>query len=395
MKRNLVVALYSHPDYYPPTLNALEYLARTFDEIYIVHRNVTGFGWEYPPNVHLMYSGNPLDTKHAEGKNQVYKILSYLRYTFLLLKTIRAKGSDWLLVYDYLPWLAIRIIKPFIPKSIKLWYHNHDVAEAQYIRKGSISWASWKSEQSLFSKLELFSLPSLERLQCFPMNKFCGQFFFLPNYPSKLLYKSFFGKQIDNNESIKLLYQGSIGPMHGLEEIISLLNYKILENSFQLILKGFISHEYKEELMQLAERNNSIDKLVFIGPTSYSEVISNAKNCHIGIGIHKKQDMMNLTLGTASNKIYEYAAAGLPVLIYDNSHFREILGSRKWVVFTDTTEKSLIASIRCIIENYTEMSYCAIKDFNEELCFEKYFEKIILKLKEIDISNEIEKITKC
>ena len=52
--KKLVIALYSHPDYYPPTLNALEYLSEIYSEIVIVHRNITGFNWDYPVNVKLV-----------------------------------------------------------------------------------------------------------------------------------------------------------------------------------------------------------------------------------------------------------------------------------------------------------------------------------------------------
>ena len=76
---------------------------------------------------------------------------------------------------------------------------------------------------------------------------------------------------------------------------------------------------------------------------------------HIGIGIHRKEDIMNKTLGTSSNKIYEYAAAGLPVLLYDNQQFRNYLGKYKWAFFTDCSKASLISALETMERNIQEL----------------------------------------
>jgi hypothetical protein len=82
---------------------------------------------------------------------------------------------------------------------------------------------------------------------------------------------------------------------------------------------------------------------------------------------------MNKTLGTASNKIYEYAACGLPILVYDNQQFRKYLSNYKWVVFTDGSVDSINTSIKHIVDNYIELSTQARKDFDLFFNFEKYF----------------------
>ena len=68
--------------------------------------------------------------------------------------------------------------------------------------------------------------------------------------------------------------------------------------------------EYRRELEQLAAGNGVENRLVFAGFGPYREVPELASSCAVGLGIFTGQDMMNRTLGTASNKIYEYAAVG-------------------------------------------------------------------------------------
>jgi glycosyltransferase involved in cell wall biosynthesis len=161
--------------------------------------------------------------------------------------------------------------------------------------------------------------------------------------------------------------------------MIPLLREQFKGHNLQLILKGFISKEYSETLHKLAGSYAVADRVIFIGPTGYADVIENSKTCDIGIGIHMKQDIMNRTLGTASNKIYEYAATGLPVLIYDNEHFRQTLGKYSWVFFTDVSESSLRNCLQEIVSNMSSLSKAALKDF-DNFSYEQYFKPVAAAL---------------
>src|SRR4051812_8985623 len=116
----LVIAIYSHPEYYPPTLNAITFLSGYFDTIYVVHRNITAFDWEYPPNVKLLYSGVLLPVGEAERQSTRNKILAFWSFSNLLVNTIRSSGAKTLLVYDYFPWLSYRLFKYRLPKDLLL-----------------------------------------------------------------------------------------------------------------------------------------------------------------------------------------------------------------------------------------------------------------------------------
>jgi hypothetical protein len=85
---------------------------------------------------------------------------------------------------------------------------------------------------------------------------------------------------------------------------------------------------------------------------------------------------MNKTLGTASNKIYEYAALGLPVILYDNAHFRETLGQYNWAFFTNTEPESYRQCLHRIISDYPSLSKQAFEDFKSKLCYEHNFEPV-------------------
>jgi glycosyltransferase involved in cell wall biosynthesis len=380
--KTLLVIIYSHPEYYPPTLSAIENLSPLYRDIYVLHRNLHGFNWKYPENVHLIGPKKQYNPREVEMAGIMRKLGWYLAFAGKLLSTMKKYKPDTMLIYDFLAILAYRLIYFFAPKPQITWYHNHDVAEKQYIKKNTISWWSWQSEKWIFPKLEVFSLPSMERKICFPMQLLEGRFFFLPNFPSSLIYRTNGHDQRYQDPVYKILFQGSIGPLHGLEELIPLLNEKIAGRQLALVLKGFISPSYLAQLRSIALQNDVSDRLVYIGPTDYRQVIDNGITCHIGIGIHKKNDIMNQTLGTASNKIYEYAALGLPVILYDNAHFREILGKFDWAFFTDTSKSSLKQCLEDIILNYPSLSEHAAADFKRQLSFEHYFGPVKKRLEE-------------
>ena len=377
LRKNLIISIYSPPEYYPPTLNAIEYLSGIYEHIYVVFRNYDEeFDWIYPANVHLIQTGKKIHVRKAEAASVWKKIWYFLQYSRLLFKTIRKNPPDTILLYDFFPVLAYRLISPFIKYPATLWYHNHDVGDSQFIRKWSLAWFAWKSEKWIFPRIRIFSLPSVDRQVYFPMEKLMGKFFFLPNYPSIKVFNRYARYQKDYPDVLKIVYQGSIGPMHGLEEMIRMLGTRINGRGLELIIKGFVSDSYKSDLLALAAGEGTSDKLTIIPPGSYSKVIEQCMRYHIGIGIHRKEDIMNKTLGTSSNKIYEYAAAGLPVLLYDNQQFRDYLGKYEWAFFTDCSKDSLISTLEIIDKNIRELGSHARMDFENELNFEKYFGEV-------------------
>ena len=120
------------------------------------------------------------------------------------------------------------------------------------------------------------------------------------------------------------------------------------------------------------------NRVCFYGVTAYQEVPKLVSTCHIGIGIHTGSDIMNATLGTSSNKIYEYAALGLPVLLFENDHFRNILADNIWSEFTDLSKSSLIQAITNVVTNYSLMNQSANETFKKQFNYESNFNKLNL-----------------
>ena len=372
----VIVTVYSHPEFYPPTLNMITELSNRFDEVFVLSRNVFESDWIYPENVRLFVTGSKVSIRESEKKSNIKKIISFLTYTWGLLKLVIKEKPKWLILCDPIPTFSFQLIKPIIGDKQKLWYHNHDILEVENVNKFSVSWFAYYSEKAIFNKLDIFTLPSDDRREYFPLENFKGKYY-LPNYPLLSFISKYQSAKINNSE-IRLLFQGSIGPGHGLENIIRILDSRINGKTLKLVLKGFCSDVYRSELLNLAKEFKVTNNLEFYGITSYSEVPKITASCQIGLAIHQGTDIMNSTLGTSSNKIYEYAALGLPVVLYDNQHFKQYLSRYNWCSFTNLKVENILSIVKEIDANFQNISLLAKDQISKQLNFEKHFE--IIKL---------------
>jgi glycosyltransferase involved in cell wall biosynthesis len=374
-ERNLVAAIYYHPEAYPPTLNAIAVLSRQFNSISLVHRPHLKGNWQYPANVTAIASGSYITSREQEMAGLKQKVLFFYRFVSDLLKECRKKRPAVILLYDTLALYAYKLIRPLLRFKHILWYHNHDVAELATTRKYSISWLAIKGEQKLFNKIDLFTLPAAERLQYFPMDTFRGRYFIIPNYPAVAFYSKFYQPRKLEDE-VRILFQGRIGDGHGFETIIPLLANQVANKKWKLILKGHCDEAYKQQLIEIATTHQVADKITFVGFTPYEDVPKLAATCHIGIGIFANREIMHLSLGTASNKLYEYAAVGLPVIYLAEEHFSRYLHKYQWAFPVTFTPASIVNALEKIVDNYTFYSSCAYHDFQRELNFEHSFEPV-------------------
>ena len=143
--------------------------------------------------------------------------------------------------------------------------------------------------------------------------------------------------------------------------------------TLHLVLKGWIVEDYRRELVALAAKYGVSEQLQFVGFGPYPKVAELAASCTIGLALFTGKDIMNSTLGTASNKIYEYAAVGLPVMLFDTPYFRSHFERRPWAFFTDLSESSLRHTIEAVLARYEEASAAAVQDFRREFNYEDVF----------------------
>ena len=363
----ILILIHGDPQDYPPTLNAINELCILFTHVDIVYKPYRNVDWIYPENVNLIKAGDTINVRDFEKSSFVNKVKSYFTFTKLVKKCIRKKNYDWVLAYDHLPMLSLfftRILPPIKSRKMKIWYHNHDVAVLANLRQYSISWFAKKAEITLLKKeINLFTTPSAERIKYFVTN---AKTILLPNYPSLHFYTKYL-KTKKLQKPIKLLYQGAISEGHGLRNIA---DYIYGNKGMELHLAGPDRSSLVQSLINIG--NN----IYYHGMLSYSKLPILTQSCHIGLAINEPKGIIYQTGGTASNKIYEYAACGLPILYFDNEHYNEHLAKYEWAFGTDLSSQSIARCINEIINNYTYLSIKAQENFQQIFNYEKAFEPI-------------------
>jgi glycosyltransferase involved in cell wall biosynthesis len=371
---HITVAIYMHPELYPPVLSAVDQLAMRSESITILTRRMLDSNWSYPENARVQYINETSYQGFAIEQIPLQKkIFHFLQFILQLKKLLKQENSQILMVHDVIPLFAAYIIRRFLKKrDIKLWYHNHDVTDIVKSGRFSLMGIATKFEIKAFPYIDVFTLPAKERLCYFPIDSLMNTPVILPNYPLKRFYIEVRQPRISNS-TIKLVYQGSIGPGHGLETIITLLSTKIKGKQLELHLVGKIRPVYKDKLIKLVEQYQVADYFVDHGMQPFITLPHYLSQFDVGLAIHEPYNVTYATGGSASNKIYEYAACGLPVLLMDNVHYRSYLSACKWTFFTTLERESLISALENVLESYPKAQASARGDFQSAFNYETAF----------------------
>ncbi len=380
MNKNAVtVAIYTHPELFPPVLNALDELSNLFSRITVVTRNLTKSHWTYPQAVEIVNSGEFKPIRDSEKETTFWKIKSFMRFTRDFRRTLRNEKPGWVMCNDPISLFSFRLIRPLLGFPVRLWYHNHDVVEMEGLRKYSVGYFAVKSEKSYFRHIELFTFPAEDRLTYFPMQLFRGKMIVVPNYPSIRRMKIDLAPIRNPDAGLKLLYQGHVGEGHGLKEIIDFVK---TDPGISLTIVGPGNEDYITARRHQVRELGIGDRVVVLDAVPYSELSKITRAQHVGLAIHEPINILFRTAALASNKIYEYAAAGLPVLYYGDEHYIKYLGKYSWCFPTRLSADELSAILQNIKGNYRELSRAAESDFRERLNFASVFRPVISYLKE-------------
>lgn len=378
-----LVLNYTHPEGYPPTFNAINNLSKNTKKVIVLSTNTLETKWKYDNNVELHLLNAEKDRFKSINRSKFRKVKDYFNYGKSLFRLLKKNKPDLVLIYDNVPFLFYYIVsKVFLSsKKTKVWYHNHDVFPLSYYKKYSINWFGAICEQKKLNIADYFSLPANERKEYFPMNNYNGKYFFLPNYPS-----IHFHGQIDIvkkhiTDKVNIIYPGNICEKHGFEDIITILNKKIDGKTIHLTLLGDITENYKSTLLKIAKEHSCLNNLIFKERVSYFDVPKVMEYQHIGWAVNKPLDVTYSTGGTAANKIYEFLALGMPIILFDNKHYRDYLEGNDWAIFSNLSEDSLIESIRLATNEYASLSMKARESFEKNYSFETHFDSVFKKIK--------------
>lgn len=175
-------------------------------------------------------------------------------------------------------------------------------------------------------------------------------------------------------DAFEVVYQGLMVAGRGYEEFVQAA--KLLPDDVRLVLRGYGTLEPK--LRELISKENLENKVRFVEPVEVSELISAASSSHVGIVVTRPVNL-NFRL-SISNKVFEYAAAGLPVILSDVPEHRYLNEKYHFGLILDEVSPKCIAEgilyLKEHPEEYKKMAQNARRMF-EELNWERESERLL------------------
>jgi glycosyltransferase involved in cell wall biosynthesis len=387
-KKKVGMILYMNPDYYPPTVNAAHLLSEHFDVV-LIGRNYDPPDGEYPSNVSVYRLGRYSSIQKRMRASLFAKFWEYL--DFVLQARRLLKGVSLIYAYDTYGYTAAYLSKCSLLKDIPLIYQNHEI-EADL--SGLSSLAGWvqRAERAWINQANLVIFPDQDRASFF--QKITGLKkapMIVPNFPRKSFFTqngdwaSIFQKRW---ESITLFYRGSISETSSMREIVfaaSLLKH--FNQRIQVQFVGFLNQTEGRSLDRWVEQSGMSNSFSYLGVLPYKELQTPTAFATVGFALYKNISFDRVACASACNKIYEYAACGLPVIVSDFSTYRAYLSGESWVRFADPEDPTAIASavkdILSDFDQYKEICLAARRAFEQKFNYESVFSPLLSRIKEL------------
>src|SRR5262245_23846980 len=118
-----------------------------------------------------------------------------------------------------------------------------------------------------------------------------------------------------------LLRQGRIGVGHAIEATLRSVPHWA-NKQWAFVVMGIGESEYLNYLTVLAQRLRVDQQFAILPPVGYDRVAEYTAGADAGHALYDPIHVNNVHIATASNKIMEYMAAGLPLLVSDTPALR-------------------------------------------------------------------------
>lgn len=380
----LGMLVYANPDHYPPTVNAVHLLSNHFDVV-LVGRNQDQGDRTYPANVQIHRLGDYTSVRQREAAGAIAKLWEYL--TFIQQTRQLLKDAALIYAYDNYAYVAAVLCCFTLFKSIPIIYHAHETSKHIPSLTSLGGWVS-RAERRWVKRAAAVVFPDQTRADFFlKATQVRQQPLIVPNFP----LKSVFTFQEDWNAliqqrwgSVTLFYRGSISDASAMQEIIT--SASLLEQDLSVKYVGFLQDQERQMLDIWVDKIGAANYFSYLGILPYEDLQFHTLTAAIGFALYKNVSFDRVACASACNKIYEYAACGLPTVVSDFSTYRDYLADESWVRFANPDDPEAIAvaiqDILSDLERYREMCLAARQAFEEKFNYETVFAPVLNRIDE-------------
>jgi glycosyltransferase involved in cell wall biosynthesis len=380
----LLVAFYGNPDHYPPTYNAVSLLRARF-RVTVISRRSEREVRTWPEDVRLQRVGPGRSTADIDALGAAGKVADFGAFVAALRRELRASAPR--VVYAYEPHALVALALAGCRAPIVFQRHEVEdlVAPRPWRRRSFGDWV-YRASYRLSRRVAILVFPEQNRADYYAR--------LLPGVPRPVVVPNFpllrgFPRP-DWDEVLpgrlarrQVLYRGSLGGANGLRQVVLTLSH--LAPPATLRLAGTASPEFQRELEQLAADEGTRDRIDFAGFVPFERLNRESQGAAVGLLLYQAVHLNWTYAVSAHNKLYEYAACGLPAVVPDRPSYRAFLAGETWVEFADETDPRAVAAAveRVLADPAAYEARCRAarrafeERFNYEIAFAPLLERIV------------------
>jgi glycosyltransferase involved in cell wall biosynthesis len=384
MKPRLLITIYANPDYYPPTVYAVRLLSCYF-AVHILCRNMDQPFQEWPPEVTIERFGEYASARAKEGANAAAKLIEYAKFaarTRVLIKQMRPAA-----IYSYDPYAFVATMLGRVGRRpLPVIFHSHELPETQNL--------SWGALENWVVRAALISTKSADAV-VFPEKNRARHWLtaaadlrvptIVPNCPDQ----RYFPAPADWSDTIAARYRAReavyVGYASADNGHLDALRALAMTDGIRMRVIGGFRPEFEASFNELARELRVNERLSVDGWLALDELRARASRASVGLSIYKPVTKSLEYVASASNKLFEYAAMGLPVIVPNRENYRDFLGDAEWVTYADVEQPESFARALTSIfddrERYVAMSRAARGAFETEYNYERVFEPVLERIR--------------
>jgi glycosyltransferase involved in cell wall biosynthesis len=384
-KPRLLVVIYARPDFHPPTVNGVRLMDEHF-RVRIIHRNDDGPAAEWPADSEIIKVGVPGDQAEKARASVARRLGEYLRFVRAVRRTLREFRPSVIYAYDPLGFAAAMYARGRRAACPPIVFHCHDTPDPARLRFASLQDLMFRYALRRTRDAALVVFPAAYRADYWMSA--AGdrrRAVIIPNgaarefYPGRSDWQTLASRRWAER---RILYMGSMGPPNGQAEAIHAMTR--LPAEYRLDLIGFASPTFRQDLCRLAASLGVESRVTVDSYLPHRERVRRAEAAAMGLVLYKAVNRNWEHSGSSPNKLFEYAAFGLPVIVPDRPSFRDFFAGDEWVTFADPEDPaSIVREIEDVLrdrDRYIAMSLAARRAHEEKYNYERVFAPVMQRL---------------
>lgn len=343
---------YTNPAIYPP----LEHSSRILADVgwHVLFLGIQA--WRGDP---LRFLGHPqISVRYLPAQAPGWRQkLHYIWYFCWVVTWVLRWRPQWVYASDIYS-APIAWLLSYLP-GLRVIYHEHDSPSTNVVQPDTpvmhmVLWA----RRRLASRARFIVLPNEQRAETFrrTLAPVCPVFT-VWNCPR--LDEVAPDDNHKQSEAIIVLYQGSIVPERLPPSVVEALAF--LPSHVHLHVIGYEtigSYGYIKQLEALAEQLGVRERVLFSGPLSRYKMLKHSRQAHIGLALmplRSDDDNMFAMVG-ASNKVFDYLASGLALLVSDLPSWQESYVAEGYARACNPSDpQSIVSAIRWYLDHPNEL----------------------------------------